>query len=774
MRVPVAAAPARALLLFLFVVSGCRVRATVIVEGDGGLPPASFDGSTTEDRPQFTLEGGFFRPTDAGPNQGCTKLSCTTPGGQYCGVVSDGCGGMIDCGSCQAGWTCGTGDRAHVCISADPNCPKLRCDQPTGRLCGKLGDGCGGTIDCGTTFCPDGQTCGGAGITGVCGAPAGACTNPITCQQPNGKYCGKVGDGCGKLLDCGGCEAGFECGTGAQANICVKSGCTPLTCQQGAGKYCGRIGDGCGKVLDCGGCSDGQTCGGGGTAGVCGAPPNPSCPKITCNPPSGGQYCGKIGDGCGGTLDCPGACANGMTCGGSGVPNVCPGTPAGPGACVNLCQRQQTCPGGGTTTLSGTVLAPTPPRFGTPDPIYNAIVSIPNAPVQPFAKGVSCDMCNGLVSGSPLVTAITGPDGKFVLQNVPVGDNVPVVIQIGRWRRQITVPRVLPCQDNPLTAEQTRLPRNQGEGDIPLMAISTGKADALECVLRKIGIDESEFTLPSANGRIHMYKFNGGDVGPMTPPQAQLTTSLDTLRRYDMTIFDCEGYPYPKGLSERQNLVQYSNLGGRLFFTHFSYTWLHDVDPFRMTATWRNMPDARPTVNNAPLTGIINQQFPKGMAFAQWLQIVGASPTPGQIDIHFPRHDVDAAHSPAQTWITTNSPSTVQHYTFNTPVTAPAANQCGRVLFSNFHVSNIPDVMLTFPAHCNDMPLTPQEKVLEFMLFDLASCVQPDSQTPVVPPPPAAPTPPAAPPPPPPNLPPAAPPAQPPPVPPPPPPEPIP
>jgi hypothetical protein len=51
----------------------------------------------------------------------------------------------------------------------------------------------------------------------------------------------------------------------------------------------------------------------GGTCGGTGYDPNvcndPTCKKVSCTP-MGGQYCGVIGNGCGGTQDC-GACANG-------------------------------------------------------------------------------------------------------------------------------------------------------------------------------------------------------------------------------------------------------------------------------------------------------------------------------------------------------------------------------------------------------------------------------------------------------------------------------
>ena len=79
--------------------------------------------------------------------------------------------------------------------------------------CGVVGDGCGGTLDCGV--CPAGQLCGVAQPF-RCGPPP-ACV-PRTCQSA-GAECGLLGDGCGGLLDCGDCRAGFSCGLGA-ANVC--------------------------------------------------------------------------------------------------------------------------------------------------------------------------------------------------------------------------------------------------------------------------------------------------------------------------------------------------------------------------------------------------------------------------------------------------------------------------------------------------------------------------------------------------------------------------
>jgi hypothetical protein len=689
-----------------------------------------------------------------GGGAGCTPITCVTANGRYCGKVGNGCGGLLDCGDCTGGQTCGGGGIPSVCGGGA--CTPIACSSANGNYCGVIGNGCGGSVDCGAT-CPNGGTCTNHVCSGGTPPPPPGCT-PISCTQATGQYCGMVGDGCGRALDCGGCTAPATCGGGGTANVCgtgVPPGCVAGSCAAaGGGQYCGSIGDGCGRTLDCGACTTaGQSCGAAGTANVC-APTN--CTPIACQQPTG-KYCGSIGDGCGRTIDC-GGCTTPDTCGGGGTGNVC-----GHNTCTNLCTRRVTCPSGGTTTISGTVLAPTPPRFGTPDPIYNATVYIPNAAVAPFTAGVSCDRCGAEVSGEPLVQALTGPDGKFTLTNVPTGANIPLVIQLGRWRRQVVIPQVNPCANTALPADLTRLPRNKGEGDIPLMALASGKVDTLECVLRKMGIDEAEFTLPTGTGRVQIYQANGATLGGQTPSATQLYGSATTLAKYDMVLLACEGAHIDKATADKQRMINYSNAGGRVFATHFSYTWLYNIAPFSMTGNWN---DRQPRPSD-PLTGIIDQSFPKGVAFAQWLTLVGASTTPGQISINDPRHDLDGVIAPAQRWIYSSNPGTVQHYTFNTPWGTPADQQCGRVLFSDFHVTDIDSSTgVRFPNECSDTPLTPQEKVLEFMLFDLASCVQPETQPP--PPPPAPPVPPA----PPPAAPPPPPPAVPPPTPPPPPPPP--
>src|SRR6266849_5709950 len=455
-----------------------------------------------------------------------------------------------------------------------------------------------------------------------------------------------------------------------------------------------------------------------------------------------GVPCNSVSDCAAGQSCVVGFCAVGD--GGPGDDGGGPGTDGGTSdggngdaGCVNYECQQVACPDGGATTLTGKVYDPSGQV-----PLYNAVVYVPNGQTQPFTPGVSCDRCGAVTTGSPLVTTLTGPDGTFSLQNVPTGSNIPLVIQIGRWRRQVTIPAVPACASTPITdVNLVRLPRNKSEGDIPQMAIATGNADPFECLLLKMGISASEFTAPTGNGRVHYYRQNGIDMSPSAPPASTLWSDGGTLRNYDVVLLPCEGAQNLKPALATQNIIDYTAAGGRVFTTHYGYVWVaYAQNPFPTTGDWR--PDPQQLDNPPdPFTVTVDQSFPKGSAFAQWLRNVDAGTTLGSINLHETRHDLWAADGGSTRWLygqVGTNPS-VQHMTFNTPVNPPgqadggAGLQCGRLVFSDFHVTTAALTgQPTFPASCADAGLTPQEKALVFMLFDVSSCIQSDTVAPTI------------------------------------------
>jgi hypothetical protein len=143
----------------------------------------------------------------------------------------------------------------------------------------------------------------------------------------------------------------------------------------------------------------------------------------------------------------------------------------------------------------------------------------------------------------------------------------------------------------------------------------------------------------------------------------------------------------------------------------------------------------------SPLATQIDMSFSKGQAFAQWLLNVNASTTLGQLDIVAAQNSCSKVDPTlAQSWISSTNPVGNFYVTINTPVGKSGAplDACGRVVFTDLHVSGaVTDSShddTPFPGGCTSTDITPQEKALEFMLFDLSSCVQKESMPPEKPP----------------------------------------
>jgi hypothetical protein len=433
-----------------------------------------------------------------------------------------------------------------------------------------------------------------------------------------------------------------------------------------------------------------------------------------------------------------------------------------PGATLD-CFVDHNCPGGAKTTITGKVYDP-----AGKNPLQNIVVFVPKDPatlpgIQPGTS--TCSSCDTSI-GDFVNFTFTGADGSFKLTDIPAGKNVPLVLQIGKWRRIMTVPEVGDCGTTQLPTSgtgQARLPRNHMEGDMPGMALLTGGLDDLGCFLTRMGIAAGEYTAPHGGGRLDVYQglsiagnaptLTSGTAGNCTNTSCPLWASKQSFESYDIVLLACEGDTFDPdaqtdgglgGLlgggksnvtkAAKQNLHDWLNEGGKVFATHFHYTWFQNGPPdFQAVANWKGYSLGTGMCNNCS----IDQSFQGGRDFYSWLKTVGALSGTG-INLTGVADSVGTVTmGTTDRWIYDSANNNDTKYlSFNLPIgglTVDAGEMvtkeyCGKAVFTDLHAGGAPSGDL--PGSCKTADLSAQEKALEYLFFDLSACVHQENEPP--------------------------------------------
>lgn len=217
-----------------------------------------------------------------------------------------------------------------------------------------------------------------------------------------------------------------------------------------------------------------------------------------------------------------------------------------------------------------------------------------------------------------------------------------------------------------------------------------------------------------------------------TPPLiANLTNN------YDMVVLPCDcGDEYQSWNWDwdyddlgRQNLVNYANVGGRVFTSHWGREWIERASesgglfpsgPFPGVANWIY------DQTGGSATADIYTGGTWGANFNAWMTAVGAA-TSSQFTVNPWREDTSSVTSLSRLFVSYDGNNgTTQGYpadfTFDTPLNG--ATQVGRVMYTDMHLAN-GNAYGTFPNNCptQGTTLTSQEAAAEYLLFDLGNCV---------------------------------------------------
>lgn len=409
----------------------------------------------------------------------------------------------------------------------------------------------------------------------------------------------------------------------------------------------------------------------------------------------------------------------------------------GPGDCVGAeCMNE--CPPGEQTIITGRVVAP-----NGIDPIPSARVYVP-VQVTDFPDSVTCEVCKDITDNA-LVATTTNMDGTFTLGPIPTsagqapGESVELVSQKGRFRKVSSVTISTPCGSNTAADADTQLPgANAGQDRVPNIAVVTGDYDQMECVLLNMGLESQS---------VHI--FNGlGDplFGGGTPNAegefSELLNDANKMKKYNIVFINCSGNQFEDLLAQpavRANIENYVNSGGRLYVTDWSYDYIEQVEEFSgMIDFGTTVSDSTPEPQDEAAVGdgdITTEAIIHDTEMAEWLRAVEAVTgeeiisDDGRVHIeHFLISWVMQLSVLVDDNVTLWLSGQVSGGGLSDvlPLTTTFDyNDCGRVLYSSYHTLGRDFLGLDqpFPGYCTSETLSPQERVLMYLIMHVADCI---------------------------------------------------
>jgi hypothetical protein len=398
-------------------------------------------------------------------------------------------------------------------------------------------------------------------------------------------------------------------------------------------------------------------------------------------------------------------------------------------SCQGLYCQVPKCPSGTTTEIVGRLFA-----GNGKDPIPGAAVFVPVYNLPEFPATLGCDLCNNI----PTSVAVTNTeaDGSFRLRGVPAG-MVPVVARLGRFQRVLSMD-VIPCTENTVPADPDtgnkgiRMPRKNRElspqDNIPRIAVVSGDYDQIECVLKRIGVDELDM-------------YNGRAPGSSSPPaiaeSGTLLTDEKKLLSYNILIMNCTDNQYQSLLGSKtvqKNIELFVRSGGRLYVTDWAYDVIEQIPEFSSYLCFepQAIPGPLMCMNGPEKPTAADSREPYGDRYrvldkdmASWLrQFPGVIDASDTVPVDYSFVVVNQASkdpaTPTKTWVEGNVP----HYGKRPQTVTFDYKDCGRVHFSTYNTEpdGVVDESQRWPRSCK-ADFSPQERLLEFLFFNIAACL---------------------------------------------------